>query len=123
MKDQITLVFVYIREAQPNDEWQSAVNVEEGVIVRQPQSLKERHQVAETCRLGLKLQIPMLVDGMENSTDAHYGAWPNRLYVVNSEGRIFYKSGPGPFGFRIGPFEEALERCLAQEKAPHMNWR
>ncbi len=112
---------MYIHEA-PGDGWQSRVNIEENVIFKPSRNLEERREVANSCRLDLKLSIPILLDNMENSTDVNYGASPERLYVVGTDGKIFYKSGPGPFGFRVGPFEEALERCLAQEKAPHMNW-
>jgi hypothetical protein len=38
-----------------------------------------------------------------------YAAWPDRIYVVGTDGRIAYKGGPGPRGFSA----EELGRWLA----------
>jgi hypothetical protein len=34
--------------------------------------------------------------------------WPDRLYVIARDGRIAYKSDPGPFGFKPADMERAL---------------
>jgi hypothetical protein len=57
----------------------------------------------------LKVDIPMVVDEIDNRTERAYTAWPDRLYVIDAEGRITYKSRPGPFGFKVEPVAEALE--------------
>jgi len=46
--------------------------------------------------------------GRPRLTRSAYTAWPDRLYVIDAEGRIVYKSRPGPFGFKIEPVAEAL---------------
>jgi hypothetical protein len=33
--------------------------------------------------------------------------WPDRLYVIARDGRIAYKSDPGPFGFKPADMERA----------------
>jgi len=29
-----------------------------------------------------------------------YTGWPDRLYLIDKEGRVAFKSAPGPFGFK-----------------------
>lgn len=49
---------------------------------------------------------------MQDTANTAYGAWPDRLYLVGRDGRIAYKGGRGPSGFR----PEALEEALAAER-------
>jgi len=37
---------------------------------------------------------------MDNEAEEAYFAWPERLYVVDESGRVAYKGGVGPFGFK-----------------------
>jgi type I thyroxine 5'-deiodinase len=56
-----------------------------------------------------------LVDSIENTTEAAYTAWPDRLYVIDVDGRIAYKSDAGPFGFRTEQLSRALEQLVGRE--------
>jgi hypothetical protein len=112
-RDRVEFLVVYIQEAHPTDEWQVPSNVEDDVLFAQPASEDEREHVAESCVLHLNLSIPTVVDDMANSTDRAYAALPDRLYLVGTDGRIVYKSGPGPFGFHPDELETALTGCLA----------
>jgi type I thyroxine 5'-deiodinase len=47
----------------------------------------------------LGIRIPALLDGIANSTERAYTAWPDRLYVIGRDGRVLFKSAPGPYGF------------------------
>lgn len=85
-------------------------NRRDGVVFKQPKSEGERAKVAKTCKLGLKLSIPVLVDGIDNAVCTAYSAWPDRLYIVDKDGRIAYKGAPGPRGFRPGEMEPELEK-------------
>ena len=64
--------------------------------------------MAESCVLGLNLEMPMAMDDMNDSVDNAYIALPDRLYVIDSEGKITYRSGPGPFGFDVDAWENAI---------------
>lgn len=44
-----------------------------------------------------------------------YAGWPDRLYVIDREGRVAYKSGPGPFGFKPAAVETTLVALLGTE--------
>ena len=89
------------------------VNEREGVVFAQPTIGQERVEVAKACSLGLDLKIPALLDEMTNKVDEAYAALPDRLYLADEEGRIAYRSEPGPSGFRPDEFKAAIESHLA----------
>jgi type I thyroxine 5'-deiodinase len=41
-----------------------------------------------------------------------YTGWPDRLYLIAPNGRIFYKSKPGPFGFHPEDLAGALQKAV-----------
>ncbi|MCH8949644.1 MAG: deiodinase [Chloroflexi bacterium] len=110
--DRVEFLVVYIQEAHPSDGWQMQINVDEDVVYAQPKSFDEREHVAEACSLELKLDIPTLVDDMEDSTDLAYSALPDRLYLIGIDGRIAYRSERGPMGFRPEELEAAIKDYL-----------
>jgi hypothetical protein len=107
-KDRAAFFVVYIREAHPSDLWQMGVNVREKVVYQSPQNTEERVDLANICVKNLGIEIPAVVDNFDNSTDLAYSGWPDRLYVIDRDGRIAYKSAPGPFGFKPAEMERVL---------------
>ena len=71
--------------------------------------------LAGTCLTNLGIEMPALVDTIENRTEIAYTAWPDRIYVVDSNGRIAFKSDAGPFGFKTELLSEALGQLLTSE--------
>ncbi len=67
----------------------------------QHRSMTEREEVAQSCAIGLKLTLPTLLDTMDNAADRVYQGWPERLYVLSTEGRVVYQGGKGPYGFDL----------------------
>jgi len=45
----------------------------------------------------------------------HYFAWPDRIYVIDSDGKLAYVGGPGPRGFRVPEVVPVLQK-LAEKK-------
>ncbi|MGA7302738.1 MAG: hypothetical protein WBX10_20640, partial [Candidatus Sulfotelmatobacter sp.] len=45
-------------------------------------------------------------------TERVYTGWPDRIYLIDAQGRIAYKSKPGPFGFKPEQLAIALSRAL-----------
>jgi type I thyroxine 5'-deiodinase len=41
----------------------------------------------------------LLVDPIENKANAAWSGWPERLYIIDTEGKIACKGGPGPFEY------------------------
>ena len=105
---------VYIEEAHPSDIWQMRSNIQEGVIFRNPRTDSERVQVAESCVRKLGIRFPALIDGIENTVERQYTGWPDRLLLIDREGRVAFKSEPGPFGFEPARLESALRKLESQ---------
>jgi Iodothyronine deiodinase len=102
-------VLVYIKEAHPEDEWQMDSNVESDVVYSQPQTFEARLDLARTFVDRMDVGGETLVDDIQNTALACYAAWPERIYVVNREGRIVYKGGVGPFYFAPDELRSFLE--------------
>ena len=88
-------------------------NRRSGVAVLEPTTSEERLAVATSCAVGLKMAMPMAVDGLDNAVASAFGGWPDRLYLVRRDGRIVYQGGEGPFGFKPSELEQAIEALLA----------
>ena len=99
---------VYIREAHPSDAWQLPVNVKDDVVYTSPTDANERVNLAGVCVRKLGIEMPAIVDNFDDSTDQAYSGWPDRLYVIDRDGRIAYKSEPGPFGFKPAEMARAV---------------
>ena len=104
---------IYIKEAHPDDGWMSAGNVGQDIHVLDPTSDAERVDLAQTCSLRLHIEIPMLLDGLDNRVASAYGGWPDRLYLVSRDGRVAYQGDKGPQGFRPEELEAAIQAELA----------
>lgn len=92
---------MYVREAHPSDGWQMPQNEKDGVVYKDPKTDAEREEVAGACVKGLKLPMPCLIDDMKNTADAAYSAWPVRIYIVGTDGKVVYKGDPGPKGYDV----------------------
>jgi Iodothyronine deiodinase len=103
---------VYIQEAHPSDMWQMGSNVRDGVVFATPRTDGERVEIAESCVRRLGIRFPALIDGMDNSIERRYTGWPDRLMLIDTDGRLVFKTGPGPFGFIPSQLEAALLRLL-----------
>lgn len=113
-RERVEFLVVYIREAHPSDEWQVEENELARILFEQPKTFAEREHVAGVCTLGLGLSIPTLIDDIENSTDRKYYALPDRLYLVGKDGRVAFRGGPGPFGFKSDELEAAILQYLGE---------
>lgn len=107
-KDKADFLMVYVREAHPTDGWSMKSNEKAGVNVAQPTTFEERSSVAEQCAAKLKPSMPLLVDDINDSVGNAYSGMPARLYVIDTQGKVAYKSGRGPFGFKPEEMEQAL---------------
>src|SRR5438045_3277850 len=106
--DRVEFLGVYVREAHPTDGWRMASNDAKGVAVAQPATTEERTSVAATCSGTLKMSIPLVVDGVDDAVGRAYSGMPDRLYLLDKRGRVAYKGGRGPFGFKPGELEQAI---------------
>ena len=93
------------------------MNLQQRILYAQPKTEAERAEVAGACQLDLQLEMPVLLDELSNEVDAAWAALPERLYLVDAEGRIAYRGGPGPFEFDPGEWERAIAEHLRAAEA------
>jgi hypothetical protein len=108
--DRVHFLVVYIREAHPEEGWILPENRRSRLAVHEPRTDEERRAVASTCAVNLRMRIPVVVDAVDNAVASAYGGWPDRLYLIQRDGRIAFQGGEGPFGFKPEALEEAIER-------------
>lgn len=116
-RDRAAFYIVYIQEAHPVDAWQLSSNVKDNVLVASTTTVEERSQVADRCVKDLGIELPALVDAPDDRVERAYTGWPDRLYVIDTEGRVAFKSAAGPFGFEPGQVAATLERLLGPAPA------
>lgn len=112
-KDDVQIFCIYIQEAHPTDGWQVPQNVNEKVLFAQPTTIEEREEAAAACMLHMAFDMPMMLDNMTNQVDEAYCALPERLYVLDADGRIAFRTAMGPWGFDVKAWEAALEEITA----------
>jgi len=123
-KDIAQFYIVYIKEAHAADSsWPVPYAKEKGI--RQHKTLRQRCEVADRLVKEKKLTIPFLVDDMEDHASQAYQAWPDRIYVIRTDGRLAVVGKPGPWGFV--PALQQTEAWLAEYKKagkePPLSWR
>jgi type I thyroxine 5'-deiodinase len=101
---------VYIVEAHPTDIWQMQPNIKDNVLFANPKTDEERAFVAGACVRKLGIKFPAVIDGIDNRTEVAYTGWPDRLYLIDRDGKVVYKSRPGPFGFKPDQLEAAIKK-------------
>ena len=116
-KDRVAFYVVYIQEAHASDVWQMASNLRDKVIFRTPLNFEERTGVASSCVVKLGIKIPAVIDDMNNSTERAYTGWPDRIYLIDQNGRVAFKTKPGPFGFKASLLEPPLQRLFPRGKS------
>ena len=90
-------------------------NVRDGVLLSAAQTQAEKDEHADVCIRTLDIKFPTLVDRMDNKVELAYAGWPDRLYLIGADGRILYKSAPGPAGFISSELESAIRKAASRE--------
>ncbi len=94
-----------------------ASNDKAGVAFAQPKTKDVRAAIAEKCCAALKMSIPLLVDEIDDRVGHAYSGMPDRLYLIDRSGRVAYKGGRGPFGFKPLELEQAMAMLLLDESS------
>jgi hypothetical protein len=111
-KGIVPFLLIYVREAHPTDGRQSPQNIRQGVLLPSPKTQEEKDEHADMCILKLDIKFPTLVDAMDNRVELDYAGWPDRLYLIGKDGRVIYKSEPGPRGFIPAQLEAAIRNTI-----------
>jgi iodothyronine deiodinase-like protein len=117
-KDHADFLTVYVREAHPTDEWQMKSNVKDEVCYAQPRNLSDRLAIANDFIKRFKYPLPFGVDDMKNAANDAYAAWPERLYIIDENGKIAYRGGMGPFNYKPAEVRAWLATRYGEVKHP-----
>ncbi len=105
---------MYIREAHPEDGWVITMNRDQDIRVADPLNDVEREDVASSCALRLQIQMPVVIDPIDDRLASAYGGLPDRLYLIGRGGKIAMQGEPGPWGFDPETLSAAIEEELAR---------
>ena len=109
-REAADFTWVYISEAHAIDDPRPSRSVQ----IREHSTFEERSRVAEACAEALGLEIPLLIDDMENSVARAYAAHPDRLFILAPDGKVAYAGGRGPRGFDVDEMVTALTELVAE---------
>lgn len=90
---------IYIKEAHASDGWVSRSNEREGIQVPNHRTYDDRVKACTLTQSKLEIKMPALIDGMDDAVNRAYSGWPDRVYLLDKEGRIVIKGERGPRGF------------------------
>jgi hypothetical protein len=122
-RDQVAFLMVYVREAHASDEWVMGSNTRLGIELPQPLTDAERRAVAaQFVEAQGGLPFPVAVDGVDDRVGRAYGAWPERLYVLDAEGRVAWQGGYGPFEFDADGMRAFVERTYGPPARRWARW-
>jgi len=98
-KDIAEFRIVYINEAHPEDgSWPVQYAKEKGI--KQATTFDERCQTADMLLKDKELNIPTIIDGMDNAVNEAYSAWPDRIFLIRADGRLAVAGKQGPWGYK-----------------------
>ncbi len=113
----MSFIVVYTIEAHPagsnspyaNREWTAAYSKDRsGAPVNQPDTFEERMGLARKVVSEEGLELPVLVDEMDNPVWCTYGPAPNIAYLISTEGRIALRQ---PW-YDVAGMEKAIRKLL-----------
>jgi hypothetical protein len=109
---------IYIREAHPVG---GPRRPPEQFQIADPKTLAERQEVAQDFATKVKLSPPILVDTIDDQVENAYAGWPDRVYILDGQGKIVHKGAPGPAGFRpsITEAPAILDKLLGDTAPAH----
>lgn len=109
--DKADFTWIYISEAHAIDDARPSKTVK----IKEHTSLEERTKVAKAAAESLGLSIPLLIDDMENTIDSAYSAHPDRLFILDADGKVAYAGGRGPRGFDVDEMVAALKELVGDQ--------
>lgn len=104
-KDRVEFFLVYISEAHPKRL--------KGEFNGQPKNIEQRSILATRCVNELRLSLPVLMDTMDGVAEKAYKGRPDRMCVIDIDGKVAYYSRRGPKGFKPKEAEAVIKKLLA----------
>lgn len=113
-KSAIQFIFVYVLEAHPTDGWNTQSNKEACLMYSQPINMEERAKIARDWRNAYGFESPIVLDWPDNRINQNYAGSPERLYVLDADGVVTFKSEQGPYhDIHLEDWAGALEQAAS----------
>ena len=90
----------------------------DNVCYAQPKTIEQRVAIANDFTQRFKFTVPFGIDEMNNAANDAYAAWPERLYIIDEQGRIPTKAAMGPFNYEPKEVRRWLARRYGEVKHP-----
>lgn len=114
----IQFIFVYIQEAHPTDGWNMPSNKAADIMYTQPVNMNERAKVAIDWRNAYSLESSIVLDWPDNRINEDYAGSPERLFVLDAEGVVTFKSEQGPYyDSHLDDWAAALEKIATENNS------
>lgn len=106
---------IYICEAHATDVWPLKYSYEHPA----PTSLRQRAEYARRCSHELGFEAAgfnLLVDGLDDSFNAAFGAWPTAYYLVDREGALLHvgEADGDEHGYDVRRFVTAVRKAISR---------
>jgi hypothetical protein len=116
-KKDVPFYLIYIREAHSTQDWASTQNQREAITLQPATNMDERGDHATMCVRKLHIEFPTLLDNMNGGAEKAYAAWPSKAYLLDTHGRIIFRSGLSEQEFKPEQLEAALRKARTTLKA------
>ena len=63
--------------------------------------------------MGLQIQLPTLIEGIDIDIDDAYGAAPIRQYFLGKDGVVTYHGGAGPHFLDLDDWSESIKSTIS----------
>lgn len=98
----VDFMLVYTAEAFPTGDKEIDRNKREKIEIPQHKSFVDRQAVARTAQTTLKLDLPIVVDDMDDTAAKTFGLLPNGVAVIGKDGNIAaIQKWEDPFGLKV----------------------
>lgn len=107
---RVDFLIVYLREAHALGEWPLGRHV----MLQQPTTLDERLSAARQFREASRLELPLLVDGLDDCFMHAFGAHPMRYFVFHRGATVWTAMPNGDYpkfeaGYRLEDIPPVLD--------------
>ena len=107
-KDTVDFKIVYIRDTHPTLGFRAPTNDRHGIARElEPKDLADRERWACADRQKMACTIPVVMDTFDDRTLRAYDAFPQRMYVLDRDGKVVYCSS-GLVGFDLDSVTRAV---------------
>lgn len=81
------------------------------IEIQQHRTIQERFEAAKLLTEKSRCSAPVVVDTMANEANSAYGAWPERLLIIQ-EGKLVYVGGTGPYNYSLPEVRSWLKKYV-----------